>query len=167
MPNFRAELEEFRSGDAIRDPQIGNLYRILIAPPNDPTGGPSRDAFFFPDDHETIMGTSVAREFQIGRIHDDDLVVLSLRSMDPLEKHQTDLHIRAGDVQVKDTRDPYYIKIGDVLLFSKLTITDWGPPFLYASAPPAITLTDLLYLKNRSTSACYDPFTRRAVAATP
>ena len=167
MPNFRAELEEFRSGDPVRDAQIGNLYRILIAQPLDPGGRDSYDAFFYPDDHDTIMGTAIAEEFGIGPAPGRNLVVISLRSLSPRDRDQTDLYIEEIAVRVEPDVDPYYVKIGSDLLFSKVEITSWKKPYLYSSAPRVITLTDRLFLRHAPKHTCYAPGTRRPAGAAP
>ncbi len=167
MPNFRAEFEEFRSGDPVRDAQIGKLYRILIATPLDPEGRDSYDAFFFPDDTDTIMGTGIAREFGTGLNPTRRPVKVSVRSLAVADKEQTDLYIDEIAVLVKADVDPYHVKIGSDLLFSKLEITSWKKPYLYSSAPRVITLTDRYYLQHAPKHTCYDPRTRRAMGRTP
>lgn len=149
MPDFGAFFVEPVGHPQAK--QVGKLFSIPIAPPSDPHGEPTREAYFFPGDRRTLLSQQAADDYGYNANLPDEEIVIRVRDFYALDPHndQLNISVKNADVHVcPGFPDDVIVICGDEIK-QRFNFVNWSPPHTYASAPA------YLELKHKRQFGCY------------
>lgn len=123
MPNYIAELRPHLSniGSAVWQQQVGRVYVLPIAPPENALRRRSWSASFIPDDTDlTYMSRAVYERFEVGSKQ-----VLQIFIRDVATHLETDLRIPTETIIPSSKLTRYHFKISGKLMLRRFTM-DWS-----------------------------------------
>jgi len=155
MPTFHGGLQAIRSQSSSYNKTVGKLYRYFVADPTAIKGVADYEAFYYPEDRLTILGTGLAALLNYNVMKSGNVVPFELRSQNPAHHDQIRVVVDYDDIRINPNVPDFFLKIGAQAASSVVTVTNWKQPWMYASAPPMLELTCNEYLNNAPNTLCY------------